>query len=151
MRTTKYAKLSPLPARLFRRITGVQKKTFALMVEIVREADRKRLKWYGRPPTLSVEDQILMTLEYLREYRTYAHMGIDYGVGESSAFRIIRRIEDTLVRSRHFSLPKRDFALTDPSIMKETIDCTESPVERPQKNSADTTPERRSGIRSRPK
>lgn len=143
----KYEKLQQLPAGVFRRITGVKRKTFVVMVECVRDADKKRLRWYGRPPKLSVEDQILMTLEYLREYRTYAHIGVDYGVGESSAFRIIRRIEDTLVASRRFSLPKRTAALSDPSIVKETIDCTESPVERPQKNSADTTRERRSAIR----
>ena len=90
-----------------------------------------------------------MTLEYLREYRTYAHIGIDYGVGESSAFRIIRRTENALVRSKTFALPKRAAALTDPSIIKETIDCTESPIERPQKNSADTTQGRKNVIRSK--
>lgn len=145
----KYEKLQELPAHVFRRITGVKRKTFAAMVEVVEAADKKRLKWYGRPPKLSREDQVLLTLEYLREYRTYAHIGVDYGVGESSAFRIIRRTENALVRSRLFALPKRTHALTDPSIVKETIDCTESPVERPQKNSADTTRERRSAIRSK--
>jgi hypothetical protein len=37
-----------------------------------------------------------MTLEYLREYRTYFHIGQSWGVNESTAYRIIRRIEDTL-------------------------------------------------------
>jgi len=143
----KYEKLQGLSAPIFRRITGVKRKTFSTMVACIREADTKRLKWYGRPPKLSVEDQILLTLEYLREYRTYAHIGVDYGVGESSAFRIIRSIEDTLVRTKLFALPKRSEGLNNPSVVKETIDCTESPVERPQKNSADTTRERRSVTR----
>jgi Helix-turn-helix of DDE superfamily endonuclease len=38
-----------------------------------------------------------MTLEYLREYRTYFHIGQSWGVNESTAYRIIRRIEDTLM------------------------------------------------------
>ncbi len=29
----------------------------------------------GRPRKLSLEDQLLMTLEYSREYRTYFHIG----------------------------------------------------------------------------
>lgn len=147
----KHEELQHLTAEDFRRITGVKKKTFATMVGIVRASDKNRLKGVGRPATLSPEDQTLMTLEYLREYRTYAHIGIDYDVGESSAFRIIRRVEDALVKSKVFALPKRTAALSDPAITKETIDCTESPVERPQKNSGDTTRERRNVIRSRRK
>ena len=147
----KYEKLKDLPARLFRRRTGVQKKTFALMVATIKEADRKRLRGVGRAPKLCVEDQILMMLEYLREYRTYFHVGIDYDIGESSCFRIVRRIEDTLITSKVFALPQRSAALNDPSIEKVTLDCTESPVKRPQKNSADTTRERKRGTRSRPR
>jgi hypothetical protein len=139
----KYEKLQKLPAHVFRRITGVKTQTFTVMVSIVHDADRKRLKGVGRPATLSIEDQILMMLEYLREYRTYAHIAVDYGVGESSAFRIIRRTENILVQSKQFTLPKRDRALSDDTIEAVIVDCTESPVERPQKNSVDTTRERR--------
>lgn len=119
------------------------------MVEIVVASDAARLKGIGRPSKLSREDQVLMMLEYLREYRTYYHIGIDYGVSESNAFRIIRRIEDTLVKSKRFALPKRQEGLHNPAITKETIDCTESPIERPQKNSVNTTRERKNAIRSR--
>lgn len=145
----KYEKLRALPARLFRRSTGVKKVTFAVMVEIITASDARRLKGIGRPAKLSREDQVLMTLEYLREYRTYYHIGIDYGVSESNAFKIIRRTEDALVKSRRFALPSRQEGLDNPLIVKEIIDCTESPVERPQKNSADTTRERKNAIRSR--
>ncbi len=34
-------------------------------------------------PKLSIEDQLLATLEYLREYRTYAHIAASYGIAES--------------------------------------------------------------------
>lgn len=145
----KYEKLEELSGIAFRRATGVKRKTFACMVEIVQIADEKRLKGVGRPPKLSREDQILMTLKYLREYRTYYHIGIDYGVSESNAFRIIRRIEDMLVASRRFTLPKRTAALTDPSIVRETIDCTKSPVERPQKTAQILLGKRKSAIPSR--
>lgn len=145
----KYEKLKLLPEHLFRRNSGVKKKTFAKIVEVIRRAEEKRLKGVGRRPKLKLEDQILMMLEYLREYRTYFHLGFDYGISESNCFKIVRRHENALVKSKAFALPKRSIALDDPAIHTETIDCTESPVERPQKNSADTTRERRSGTRSR--
>ncbi len=145
----KYQKLQALPATTFRRITGVKKKTFTTMVGIIRAADAKRLKGIGRPAKLSIEDQILMTLEYLREYRTYLHISVDYGLSESSAYKVIRRTEDALAASSQFSLPKRTRALSDDSIEAAVIDCTESPIEHPQKNSANTTQERKSATRSR--
>jgi hypothetical protein len=145
----KYEKVQVLPAASFRRITGVKKHTFATMVETLHAAEKRRLKGIGRPPKLSIEDQILMALEYLREYRTYAHIGVDYGVSESNAFKIIRRIEDALVASKQFALPKRTCGLSDDTIEVVVIDCTESPIERPQKNSANTTRERKRNIHSR--
>ncbi len=39
------------------------------------------------------ENQVLMTLEYLREYRTYFHIGQSWGLDESNVYRIIQKIE----------------------------------------------------------
>ncbi|WP_217652003.1 helix-turn-helix domain-containing protein, partial [Hydrococcus rivularis] len=44
------------------------------MVKVL-EAEKVLQKKTGRPSKLSAEDQILMTLEYWREYRTYFHIG----------------------------------------------------------------------------
>lgn len=143
-----YKKLRDSPAAQFRRACGVKRTTFEKMVEIVRaeEFDFRRLG--GRPPKLSVEDQVLMMLEYLREYRTYFHVATNYGISESQCFRIIRRVEDIIVKSRAFALPKRTRVLSDTEITALVVDCTESPVERPRKNSAGTTPARRNAARS---
>ncbi len=56
----------------FKRLCGVYPETFELMVKIVKVAQKQK-KVLGRPSKLSTEDQVLMTLEYLREYRTYFH------------------------------------------------------------------------------
>lgn len=145
----KYEKIQALPATTFRRITGVKKKTFYTMVAVRHAADAKRLKGIGRPAKLSIEDQVLMTLEYLREYRTYLHISVDYGLSESSTYKVIRRTEDALSASKQFSLPKRTRVLSDDAVEAVVIDCTESPIERPKKNSADTTPERKNVTHSR--
>jgi hypothetical protein len=58
----------------FRRRTGVSPETFAEM-EAVLTARAARKKKSGRPVALSVAQQLLMTLEFWREYRTFAHLG----------------------------------------------------------------------------
>ena len=69
-----------------------------------------------------------------REYRTYFHMGQSWGVNESIVYRIIRKIEDALVRSRALSLPGKK-KLQQPNYQLEVVvvDVTETPIERPKK------------------
>jgi hypothetical protein len=75
-----------------------------------------------------------MTLEYLREYRTYFHIGQSWGINESTAYRIIRKIEDTLMASRAFTLPgKKQLQNTETKIQVVVVDVTETPIERPKK------------------
>jgi hypothetical protein len=57
------------------------------MVEILEEAMLKVRKKKGRKRKLSVREQLMMTLEYLREYRTYFHIENSYGISESSAYK----------------------------------------------------------------
>jgi hypothetical protein len=57
--------------------------------------------------TLCIEDQLLMMLEYWREYQTYFHIGQAYGLSESAAYRNIKWCENTLAKSKAFRLPGR--------------------------------------------
>jgi hypothetical protein len=130
----KYEEAKKLIPSEFKRLCGVYPETFALMVEIVRVHQNQK-KVSGRPSKLSVEDQILMTLEYLREYRTYFHIAKDWSVYESTAFRIIRKVEDTLIKSSKFRLPGKKKLLESEAELKViVIDVTESTIERPKKN-----------------
>lgn len=76
-----------------------------------------------------------MTLEYIREYRTYFHIGQSYGISESSAYKTVKWVEDILIKHPDFALPGRK-ALAKSDIEYETIliDTTESPIERPKKD-----------------
>jgi hypothetical protein len=67
----------------------------------------KRLAHGGPKPKLCLEAMLLASLEYIKEYRTYAHVATSYGMSESQIFRIIRWVEDTLVKDGTFSLPGR--------------------------------------------
>lgn len=67
---------------------------------------KKHVVTKGRPPKLSEEDKILLCLSYWREYRTLFHVATSYGVSEPTASRIVRQVEDTLIQSGLFNLPK---------------------------------------------
>lgn len=124
--------------------------TFNQMVIVMQQA-KQQLK-PGRPSKLSLEDQVLITLEYLREYRTYFHIAQTWGVYESTAYRIIRTVEDTVIRSRKFSLPgKKKLQQPEHTIELVVVDVTESPIQRPQKNRNATTAAKRNSIHSSPK
>ena len=117
----------------FKRRYGVSIQIFNDMVTVVK-AERMLKKTTGRKDKLSIEDQVLITLSYWREYRTFFHIGKDWGIHESTAFRIVRRVEDILIESRVFSLPgKKALIEKELSIDKIVIDVTEHEVERPEK------------------
>ena len=132
----KYEKIYSLPSPSFRRATGVKKETFIDMVGAIHSFEKKRIKKKpGRPKKLSVEERLLMTLEYLREYRTYFHISKSYDVSESVCYENIKQIENILIKSKLFSLPKRkEILMSDDPIEIVLIDATESPIERPKRS-----------------
>lgn len=132
----KYDHIKELTDEQFRRLTGVKRSTFKKMVEILREADQRKKARGGRKSRLSIEDQLLMALEYIREYRTYFHIATSYGISESVAYKIVRWVEDTLIKDPAFALPGRKALLkSDMEYEVLLIDASETPIERPKKKS----------------
>lgn len=143
----KFDQVKELEDEKFRRLTGVKKPTFIKMVNILREADTLKKSKGGRKNKLNLEDQLLMSLEYLREYRTYFHIGQNYGISESSAYKAVRWVEDTLIKHPDFALPGRKALMkSDVDYEVVLVDATESPIERPKKNKNSITQARRKGI-----
>ena len=141
-----YEQVKDLPPAEFKRYCGVQPETFRKMVEAVSSHLSRKRRVTGRPTKLAVEDQVLMTLEYWREYRTLFHLATSWGLHESSVWRTIRRVEDILTKSRDFKLPgKKKLQPADHEIEFIVVDVAETPVERPKKSSGRTTAGRRSG------
>lgn len=147
---SKYAQIKELPPAQFRRLTGIKPTVFAQMLAILRRAEKRMRKRGGYQPKLCLEDRLLLSLEYLREYRTYFHIAQSYGVSESTAQRISRWVEETLVRDERFALPGRK-ALHKSGIEYEVVlvDVAETPIERPKKGSGGITPARRNATPSR--
>jgi len=139
-----YEQIKDLKPDNFKRACGVHPHTFDTMLHVLREHVQKKAK-PGRPAKLSLEDQLVMTLQYWREYRTYFHLGLSWGVAESVVCRTVRRIENLLIQSKAFHLPgKKKLSAGGTQFKVIVVDVAESPIERPQKNSGATTAGRRS-------
>ena len=133
----KYEEFQQLPPQQFRRLTGVKQETFSEMVKILVAVQSGRYRKAGRKSRLSIEDKLLMALEYLREYRTYFHLGRSYGLSESACYRACRWVEDVLIKSGKFSLPgKKALLKSDVEYELILVDASETPIERPKKKYA---------------
>jgi Helix-turn-helix of DDE superfamily endonuclease len=140
------ASLERLWDEQFRRLTGLKRPVFSDMIRVLHASQRRRKG--GNRRRLSLEACLLMTLEYWREYRTQFHIAHSYGVDEATVNRTIRWVEDTLIKSGAFSLPgKKALRTTDVEYSVVLVDATETPIERPKKNSGVSIPARRSGTR----
>ena len=143
----KYEQVKELEEEKFRRLTGVKHSTFLKMLDILKEVDLKKKARGGRKNKLTIENQLLMALEYLREYRTYFHIGQSYGISESSAYKAVRWIEDILIKHPDFALPgKKALVKSDMNYELVLIDATESPIERPKKSRNTIIQEKRKNI-----
>lgn len=130
----RYEKAKKLKDAEFKRLCGVKKETFLAMCEIVQVVENQKTS--GRTCNLSVEDQVLLTLTFWREYRTMFHLGQDWGLHESNVSRLVRRIEDILIKSGKFSLPSKRRLLEEDALTYTIVDVTEMTIERPKKTKA---------------
>lgn len=142
-----YEQLKHLKPSAFKRRCGVQPETFEQMAQLLRpNLDRKGKR--GGQCKLSVEDQLLVVLEYWREYRTQFHIATSWGLSESAVCRLISKVETLLMNSGKFRLPgKKQLYQNADTWAVLAVDVTESPIERPKKNSELTTAARKSSTR----
>jgi hypothetical protein len=147
----RYEKAVRLSDADFKQIIGVTKETFVAMIEILDEAYAAKHKHRGRHAKLPIADQLFMSLKYWRQYVTQKELAFEFEVGEATAHDVIVWVEDTLVNSGKFSLPGKKALLEAPEIEIILVDVTESPVERPKKNSVSGTPGKRNDTQSKHK
>ncbi|QGZ90120.1 IS5 family transposase [Microcystis aeruginosa] len=128
-----YEQVKTLKPTEFKHLCGVYPDTFKDMVTVLK-AEKVWQKKTGRPSKLSTEDQLLITIEYWREYRTYFHRGNSWGVNESTAYRIVRKVENILIKSGLFNLPgKKALLESNSEIEIIVVDVSEQEIERPKK------------------
>jgi hypothetical protein len=131
----KYEKMINYGEGKFGRTTGIRRRTFRKIVDILQIAETERRSKGGAKPKLSIEDMLLAALEYWREYRTYAHIAVGFELSESQIFRIVRWVENVLIKDGTFSLPGKKVLIDKETEYRINLpDATESPIERPKKD-----------------
>lgn len=148
-----YTELNNLSASEFKRLCGVSRDTFSQMIEVLRP-HLERQGQRGGQNKLSVEDQLLIALEYWREYRSQFHIATrdfggnnssrnsltSWGLHETTVGRIIKKVEDLLVKCGKFRLPsKRHLYQPGWEWKVMVVDVGEMEIERPKKNKNATT------------
>jgi hypothetical protein len=92
---------------VFKRLLWVKPETFEKMLSILQKKYAQNHKFGGRPPKLSVKDKLMITLKYLREYRTMGCIGQDYSVSKSTICESIQWVENTLKTNGAFQATRQ--------------------------------------------
>ena len=118
-----YEVSKPLSDARFKRLVGVQRTTFEEMLAVLKTAYQRKHAKGGRTPKLSLDDLLMATLQYMREYRTYEQITADFGIHESNLIRRSQWVEETLIQSG-FTISKTHLSAED---------TTEVKINRPKK------------------
>jgi len=122
----------------FKRLYEVKPAIFNKMLSILQKEFNKMHKNGGKPPKLTPEDKLYVTLKYLREYRTMDSIAAEYGVCKGTVCLAIQWVEDTLAKDGEFAVPgKKVLKRKSAAIEYIVVDVTESPINRPKKNQKD--------------
>ena len=144
---TRYEKAMKLKNEDFKQLIGVKKQTYEKMLEILKEEYKNKHKKGGRKAKLSIEDQLFISLKYIRQYVTQKELSFEFEVGEATINYIIKWVENTLLKSGEFSLPSKKALIDNDNIINVIlIDATETQIERPKKNKKTGTLEKRKDI-----
>ncbi len=132
-----YRDIESLSDAKFKRLTGVKRAVFELVLEVIAasRASTHKHPTRGTPPRLSNADKLMM---YYREYRTMFHTGATYGISESRVCEVIRKFEGILIQDSRFHLTgKKSLIKGGVAVEVVLVDVTERPIERPKKTAAE--------------
>lgn len=142
-----YEKIEKLKDSDFKLITGVTRKVFNKMLEVLkRKHAEEHIK--GGNPGFSVELRLTLALEYWREYRSFRHMANDHQICKSTINNMVIWVENVLSESEEFKLQdlKDRFKPGEESEIKVVmIDVEEQPIERPKYNQKESYSGKKNG------
>ncbi|UZQ29858.1 MAG: transposase family protein [Spiroplasma phoeniceum] len=98
----KFDKFNFINDKEWLRLTGIKQDIFNKMLDILQVAEIEKFKKDGKNNKLSLENRLLTTLSYWREYRAYFHISKSFDISESSFYRNIKWIEDILIKHSYF-------------------------------------------------
>lgn len=128
------------PPLIFTRLVGVNYGTFSILLsklelELTQYLTEKPKRKCGVKSTLSLADQLLLSLLYMRNYETLLKVGSDFGISESYAQKRYNFIKMLLLRC--LDLPDEQSLKDAVSGNQVAVDVTEQAIERPMENQED--------------
>jgi len=145
---TKYQQaMEELSDTKFKRLTGIKKKVAMRFVGHLNAAYAAKHKNRGRHSKLKPEDMLMLACKYWRQYATFAELGYEFGIAESTAHGIVVWVEDVLIKQKDFHIPGKKALIDDPNIEVVLVDVTETPIERPKRGKKNGTLARKNSIR----
>jgi hypothetical protein len=128
------------PPLIFTRLVGVNYGTFSILLskiesEFTKYLSEKPKRKCGVKSTLSLADQLLLSLIYMRNYETLLKVGSDFGISESYAQKRYSFIKMLLLRC--LDLPDEASLKDAISGNQVAVDVTEQAIERPVVNQED--------------
>lgn len=117
----------------FIRKTGMNQEKFGILLgriraKIAAEEDENKMKQRGLKGLVTLENQLLIALYYLRSYGTHLLTGEHFGVCESYSSKIYTKMKKYMLQV--LELPKKT-DLPNMDLSKVIIDVTEQEIERP--------------------
>ena len=133
-----YNNYKNLDDKKFKEAVGIPKILFEIIVPVLSEKVNELHKDGGRIPNLCIEDLLLMTLKYYREYPTFSSLGLTFGIDKSNAFRWIIKIENMLnnifeniinieVKCNDFNKKGKEITVSE-----KLVDVTECAIQKPK-------------------
>jgi hypothetical protein len=132
---------------VLKRLYGVQPETGEKMKGMLQKECNTLYRQGGKPPKLTVKDNLFIPVKYLREYRKRERIGAEYGVGKGRVSGTVRWVEDRLKQVPDFKVHgKKVLAGTPQEIPYIEVDESENPIQGPKKNKKGGLGARRSDL-----
>jgi len=110
---SKYEAAIKLSDDKFQELTGIKRTTFNKIVNILRKYEVRR----GNKNKLSLEDRLMMLLEYFRNYKSLFSVGYEYGIHKTNANHNIKKIIKLLQNDEEFkNLLKQELIIEENSV-----------------------------------
>ena len=95
----------------FQRLTGISFDLFDKLTIAVRNSGNGQ----GRPPKLSIENQVLLANLYWKAYPPLWRLGLDFCISEATASRIVVSVENAVIKSGIFNIQGKKLEWMDPT------------------------------------
>lgn len=134
-----FAKIFSRKEAEFIRKTGMNQDKFTLLLSLIKakiatEKEENEMKKRGLKSSISLENQLLIALYYLRDYMTHLKLGEHFGISESYSCKIFIKMKKYMLQV--LKLPKKT-DLKKMDLRQVIVDVSEQEIERPLKNQKD--------------